>query len=40
MWIEMFSVVAAIAIGSAVMAVIMESPAKKRPRRVRVSVFR
>jgi len=40
MWIELFTVVTAIAIGLAVGAVALESSPKRKARRARVSVVR
>jgi hypothetical protein len=40
MWLELFSVVAAIAVGLAVGAVILETPPKRKPRRARASALR
>lgn len=40
MWIELFSVVVAIAIAFAATAVVLESQTEKKPRRARISVVR
>ena len=40
MWVQLFSVVFAVAIGFAVAALVLEANPEKKARRARVSVFR
>jgi hypothetical protein len=40
MWVQLFSVVMAIAVGFAVAAVMLEGQTGKKPRRARISAYR